>query len=436
MQFHTFKIVETHRHHETYLNDLLTLSVAGTSVRMLPDMRKENDLPDQQQSREERKLKVKTDRNWFWRIIDFINPLRDPSLTVAIVLTFIVDAGQHDPWYWIIVVALVNWVAVRGVVWLVVNFTFASVFLWRRIWWAIRHPRLAWRIMDAVGHEEIVIGGFSSLSEGMLLPDGSNIWSMSPVLGASGIHVIGEIPAGTEIPMLSMSNGQMAPNLAALTGSGIFPGVTSGAMPGMNNQPQMGFPQMNGMRYDNQQTTDGLPQGFPQRPSEEEERLRQQLAIFTRLMDDWMQYTEEKWRTVSDSQLGWKPLRGRWGNWDDIFQDGFAAKTSDPMAKAAQAAGEATTRRFDFSKEKGSAASAVSCFLRDMMTLRQGLEMADSSTGNTPETPSVQPAVQPIQTQYANNPNAMRGGYDNSSPARNSLIRHPSPIYVDADAQK
>ena len=113
MQFHTFKIVETHRHHETYLNDLLTLSVAGTSVRMLPDMRKENDLPDQQQSREERKLTVKTDRNWFWRIIDFINPLRDPSLTVAIVLTFIVEAGQHDPWYWIIVVALVNWVAVR-----------------------------------------------------------------------------------------------------------------------------------------------------------------------------------------------------------------------------------------------------------------------------------------------------------------------------------
>ena len=97
-------------------------------------MRKENDLPDQQQSREERKLKVKTDRNWFWRIIDFINPLRDPSLTVAIVLTFIVEAGQHDPWYWIIVVALVNWAAVRGVVWLVVNFTLASVFLWRRIW--------------------------------------------------------------------------------------------------------------------------------------------------------------------------------------------------------------------------------------------------------------------------------------------------------------
>jgi hypothetical protein len=402
-------------------------------------VRKENDLPDQLQSREERKLEVKTDRNWLWRIIDFINPLRDPSLTVAIVLTFIVEAGQHDPWYWIIVIALVNWVAVRGVVWLVVNFTFASVFLWRRIWWAIRHPHLAWRIMDAVGHEEIVIGGFSSLPEGMLLPDGSNIWSMSPVLGASGIHVIGELPAGTEIPMLSMPNGQMAPNLAALAGnSGFYPGANSDVLPGIANQNTMGFPHVGGNGLAGQQTYTEFPQGFPQRSSQEEDRLRQQLASFTRLMDDWMQFTEEKWRTISDSQLGWKPLRGRWGNWDDIFQDAFAAKTSDPMAKAAQVAGEATTRRFDFSKEKGSAASAVACFLRDMMTLRQGLEMTDTSMGNTPETPSVQPAVEPMQSQYANNPDAMpmRGGLGNASSNRNSLIRHPSPIYVDADAQK
>jgi hypothetical protein len=396
-------------------------------------MRKENDLPDQLQGREERKLKVKTDRNWFWRIIDFINPLRDPSLTVAVVLTFIEEAGQHDPWYWIIVVALVNWAAVRGVVWLVVNFTFASVFFWRRAWWAIRHPRLAWRIMDAVGHEEIVIGGFSSLSEGMLLPDGSNIWSMSPVLGASGIHVIGELPAGTEIPMLNMPNGQIAPDLAAIAGnSGFYPGANSG----ITNQNTMSFPQVGGNGFAGQQTYTGFPQGFPQRSSQEEDRLRQQLASLARLMDDWMQFTEEKWRTVSDSQLGWKPLRGRWGNWDDIFQDAFAAKTSDPMAQAAQVAGEATARRFDFSKEKGSAASAVACFLRDMMTLRQGLEMVDSSMDNTPETPTIQPVVQPIQTQSTNNMNALHGGYGNSSSTRNSLIRHPSPVYVDADAQK
>lgn len=413
------------------------MPIAGASVRILPDIRKVNDLPDQPQSREERKLKVKTDRNWFWRIIDFINPLRDPSLTVAVVLTFIEEAGQHDPWYWIIVVALVNWVAVRGIVWLVVNFTFASVFFWRRAWWAIRHPRLAWRIMDAVGHEEIVIGGFSSLTEGMMLPDGSTLLSMSPVLGASGIHVIGELPAGTEIPMLSMPNGQIAPDLAALAGnSGFYPSTHSGALPGIANQNTMGFPQVGGNAFAGQQPYTAFPHGFPQRSSQEEDSLRQQLATITQLMDDWMQFTEEKWRTVSDSQLGWKPLRGRWGNWDDIFQDAFAAKTSDPMAKAAQTAGEATARRYDFSKEKGSAASAVACFLRDMMTLRQGLEMIEPSMDNTPETPSIQPVVHPTQTPYSTNMNTLRSGFGNSATARNSLIRHPSPIYVDADAQK
>jgi hypothetical protein len=380
-------------------------------------------------------LNENTGRKWFWRIVDFINPLRDPSLTVAAVLTFIEEAGQRDAWYWIILVGLLNWLAVRGVVWLVVNFTFASTFITRRLWWAIKHPRLAWRILDAIGHEEIVIGGLPSLAEGMLLPDGSTILSLSPSFGASGMHVIGEIPAGTEIPMLSMPNGQMAPNLAALAGSGIFPGVTSGVMPSMNNQPQMGFPQVNGMRYDNQQTTDGLPQGFPQRPSEEEERLRQQLAIFTRLMDDWMQYTEEKWRTVSDSQLGWKPLRGRWGDWEDIFQDVYAAKTSDPMAQAAQAAGEATARRFEFSKEKGSAASAVACFLRDMMTLRQGLEMMQTAPENASETPSIQPAVQPSHMQFSGNTGPLKAGLGGSS-TRSSLIRRPAPIYVDADSDK
>jgi len=379
-------------------------------------------------------LKAITDRTWYWRILDFINPLRDPSLTVAAVLTFIEEAGQHDAWYWIIVVALVNWLAVRGVVWLVVNFTFASTFIMRRVWWAIRHPRLAWRILDAVGHEEIVIGGIPGLTEGMLLPDGSTVLSMSPALAASGIQVIGELPAGTEIPLLNMPNGQVAPNFAALTGnSGFFGGSPTGALPGftgMNGQPMpMGFPQIGPDGMISQQTTDGFPQTFPQRPSEEEERLRQQLAAVSRLLDDWMQFTEEKWRTVSDSQLGWKPLRGRWGSWDDIFQDAYAAKTTDPMARAAQVAGEGTTRRFDFSKDKGSAASAVACFMRDMMTLRQGLEIVQSSTNNAGETPNVQPAVQPA---FNNNTNTLRGAFSSASP-RHSLIRRPSPIYVDAD---
>jgi hypothetical protein len=380
-------------------------------------------------------LKAKADRNWFWRIVDFINPLRDPSLTVAVVLTFIEEAGQHDTWYWIVVVALINWLAVRGVVWLVVNFSFASVFIWRRAWWAIQHPRLAWRILDAVGHEEIVIGGLPSLSEGVLLPDGTTVLSMSSGLGASGIQVIGELPAGTEIPMLTMPNGQIVPNLTALAGSAGISGANTGAFPGMTGQPTMGFPHMGGNGFASQQTTDGFPQSFPQRSSEEEERLRQQLAAFTRLLDDWTQFTEEKWRTVSDSQLGWKPLRGRWGSWEDIFQDAFAAKTSDPMAQAAQVAGEATFRRFDFSKEKGSAASAVACFLRDMMTLRQGIEMTQSMLSNAHETPTIQPAVQPRQAQPSGNTNSLRGGFGSSS-ARNSLIRRPSPIYVDADSDK
>ncbi len=376
-------------------------------------------------------------RTWFWRIVDFINPLRDPSLTVAAVLTFIEEVGQPDAWYAIIIVGLLNWLAVRGVVWLVVNFTFASTFISRRVWWAAKHPRLAWRILDAVGHEEIVIGGLPSLSEGIMMQDGTAL--LGPSLGASGIHVIGEIAAGTEVPLLSMPNGQMAPDFASLANTGMFPGLNNGYFNGnssqqsmYSSQQQMGFPQ-----------TDGLPQSFPQRPSEEEERLRQQVAAYARLLDDWIQFTEEKWRTVSDSQLGWKPLRGRWGSWDDIFQDAYAAKTSDPMAKAAQAAGEATARRYDTSKEKGSAASAVACFMRDMMTLRRGFEMVQIvDAERTPETPNGQAAVQPLTKRFAGTQNTSFGngsgvqGTTGGFGPRSSLIRRPAQIFVDADADK
>jgi hypothetical protein len=388
---------------------------------------------------------MKIDRSWFTRILDFINPLRDPSLTVAAVLTFIEEAGQHDAWYWVIVFGLVNWLAVRGIVWLIVNFTFASTFISRRLWWAIRHPRLAWRILDAVGHEEIVIGGLPTIGEGVVLPDGTTI--MSPVLGASGIHVIGELPAGTEVPMLGMPDGTMVPDLSALASSGIFgntgalPGMgTTGMYPGSSQADAgMGFPQMGSSDFTSQPTTDNFPKAFPQRPSAEEERLRQQVAAYARLLDDWIQFTEEKWRTVSDSQLGWKPLRGRWGSWDDIFADAYAAKTSDPMAQAAQDAGDATARRFENAKEKGSAASAVACFLRDMMTLRRGLDMMQRQLEQVEASPSDPSLQQTGSFPSARSSGPLRGtangGFGGNS-LRGPLIRRPSQIFVDADTQK
>jgi hypothetical protein len=245
---------------------------------------------------------------------------------------------------------------------------------------------------------------------------------MNPLLGASGIQIVGELPAGTEIPMLNMPNGQVAPDFGAFGNSGMFPTNTTG----MLQMPGMGFPQMNG--FGGQQNTEGLAH----RSSEEEERLRQQVEAVTRMLDDWMQFTEEKWRTISDSQLGWKPLRGRWNGWDDIFSDAYGARTSDSMAQAAQAAGDANSRRYDYSKEKGSAASAVACFLRDMMTLRQGLNMLNPEQVNTTETPVVQNMYQqPAKTPFSG-PSSLTGRA-NSNGQRNSLIRRPSPVFVDAD---
>lgn len=379
-------------------------------------------------------MKAKTERKWFWRILDLINPLRDPSLTVAAVLTFIEEVGQRDVWYMIILIALLNWIAVRGVVWLIVNFTFASTFIGRRLWWAIKHPRLAWRILDAVGHEEIVIGSMSGFSESVMLSDGSTVM-MNPLLGASGIQIVGELPAGTEIPMLNMPNGQTAPDFSAFGGSGLFP--NTGMLPnsGMMGQPTMNFSQMNTGMFGGQQQTDSYPQAFPQRSSDEEERLRQQIQVLNRMIDDWMQFTEEKWRTISDSQLGWKPLRGRWSGWEDIFQDAYGAKTADPMAQAAQAAGEANSRRFENSKDKGSAASAVACFLRDMMTLRQGLEMQSPDKVSTAETSNYQQAQAQPTMQFGGMSTGPLGSRGGGSPPRNSLIRRPGPVFVDADAQ-
>jgi hypothetical protein len=375
-------------------------------------------------------LKETTGRNWLWRILDFINPLRDPSLTVAAVLTFIEEAGQRNtPWYLIIVIALVNWLAVRGIVWLVVNFTFAAVFIGRRVWWSIRHPHLAWRILDAVGHEEIVIGGNSGLSESIMLQDGTTI--MSPLLGANGIHVIGELPAGTELPMLGMPSGQLpADGYQSFNNNGFFPGAD---FAGQSYQPAGGNAFNNG--FVSAQSTDSLQQNFAQHPSAEEERLREQNVALNRLLEDWMQFTEEKWRAISDSQLGWKPLRGRWGNWDDIFSDAYAAKTSDPMAEAAQRAGEATSRRFETSKEKGSAASAVACFMRDMMTLRRSMDIIQQTGEQVTEAPQAQPHATTAK-RYNNTSGPLFNGASGGTGHRSSLIRKPAQIFVDADAKK
>jgi hypothetical protein len=372
--------------------------------------------------------------------LDFINPLRDPSLTVAAVLTFVEEAGQPDFWYAIILIALVNWFAVRGVVWLIVNFTFASIFIGRRAWWAMQHPRLAWRLLDAIGHEEIVIGNMSSLSESIVLQDGTTI--LSPELGASGIHILGELPAGTELPMLNMPGmSSMQQNPAQLpfnTAGGFFPGSDAFTGNGYNGQPAMNLPQTGQNGFIRSQRTDELPQSFSQHPSKEEERLREQVEAIARTLDDWMQFTEEKWRTVSDSQIGWKALHGRWSNWDDIFQDVYSAKTSDPIAEAAELAGDATGRRFETAKEKGSAASAVACFMRDILTLRRGLEMIQQHLEPHTETHNVRSAGKlsraPRFTSSTTSPSLTNTPSDQKP--RNTLIRRPAPIFVDADTNK
>jgi hypothetical protein len=379
-------------------------------------------------------LEEKTGRKWPKRILDFINPLRDPSLTVAAVLTFIEEANQNNPWYLIIVIALINWLAVRGIVWLVVNFTFASVFISRRVWWSVKHPHLAWRILDAVGHEEIVIGGNSGLSDSIMLQDGTTI--MSPLLGANGIHVIGELPAGTELPMLGMPGGQMpGDGMQPFNGSGFFPGAGDFS-PNGYGQPAMNYQPAGNNTYNNEFVSPQSTDGFPQRPSQEEEHLRQQVAALNRLLEDWVQFTEEKWRTISDSQLGWKPLRGRYGNWDDIFQDAYAAKTSDPMAEAAQSAGEATSRRYETSKEKGSAASAVACFMRDMMTLRRSLDMVQQTNSNISDTPKEQPNLQQNGRFGGQNSGSLFNSPSGGTSPRSTLIRRPTQIFVDADSKK
>lgn len=253
-------------------------------------------------------------------LLGLINPIRDPSLLVAIILTVIEEGGSaKTPVEWLLL-GLLNWVAVKGALWLLVNFAFSFVYLSRKAIWAARHPRLAWRLLDAMGTEEIIIGG--------LRPD-----------------------------MFTNEDGSLHEGQLAYAGipSGYFPQGALG--PGY------------GRGYDDGQDGYEDYQRYGREPvpsmrlDERSEELAEQLAAYTRLFMDWMAFTEEKWRAVSDSQLGWKPLRGRWNGWEEIYRDSFAA---DELR-----APDTIIRRFDNAQSKGSAASAVACFMRDLDMLRQ-----------------------------------------------------------------
>src|SRR5579885_1835457 len=304
-------------------------------------------------------------------LLGLINPLHDPSLTVAIILTVIIELGSQDSMAGIAFRFVLDWVAVKAIVWLVVNFAFATVFLARKVIWALKNPKLAWRVLDALGTEDIIVGPIREL----LGQEGGMALNENGVLGA-------------------------LPALGGLTG-------------GMQMLPQGPMYEDRPPSYDSQYRDD--------QAMEELNQLRETLATYARMVADWSASTDEKWRTVSDSQLGWKPLRGRWSSWDEIYADTFATHTSDPVAqRAAQAAAEATSRRFENARDKGSAASAVACFLRDLETLRQGLSMLDL----------------PEELQINNPANSgvlpIPGNRGNTA-ARIPLIRRPAQMYVDAE---
>ncbi len=264
-------------------------------------------------------------------ILGVLNPVRDPSLLLAILLTVLFEGSAGDPpWRW--AVTFVGWwIAVKSFIWMFVNLFFSSVYLWRKAGWVFRNPRLAWRLLDALGTEEIIIGG--------LRPD-----------------------------MFATEDGSLhAGAMASMAAAPGWYGGAAGYMPPPAQYDQGGY---GGYEQAPYQRSTG-------RPDATVDQLRQLMSTYARLISDWTEFTEEKWRTVSDSQLGWKPLRGRWNGWDEIYADSWAANTDDPMARAAAAAGEAMARRFNNAREKGSAASSVACFLRDLDTLRQSLMMLD-----------------------------------------------------------
>lgn len=267
------------------------------------------------------------------RLFNLINPLRDPSFTVAIVLTFIVATGGAHQIYQVVLIFLAAWLAVKSAVWFFVNTLFSLGFIARKSWWVMRHPRLSWRLLDALGTEEIIVGG---LHPDMFMAEGG---MQEAQIG----QFVAPVPRGY------------------------------GAPPAYDDRYNA---------YDAYSAAPASPESYA-----EQERLQLVLQTYEQLIFDWVTFTEEKWRAVSDSQLGWKPLRGRWSSWDEIYGDSYAARTNDRMATAAARAGEALRQRFENARGRGSAASSVACFLRDLDTLRQSLNLLtlpdDRQTGYT-----------------------------------------------------
>ena len=308
------------------------------------------------------------------RLLDLINPLRDPSFTVAIVLTFILATSQSYPKPIILVIFLVSWLAVKSAVWFVVNTIFSLGFIARKGWWVVRHPRLAWRLLDALGTEEIIVGG---LHPDMFVTDNGQMQ---------------EAQVGRMVPAMPQ-RGYTGP---------IF------------NDQYNDYPSQ---AYGNQNYTNNSAEIASYR--NELDRLQNVLGMYEHMIYDWVQFTEEKWRAVSDSQLGWKPLRGRWNSWDEIYSDSYAARTNDRLARAAAAAGEALRQRFENARGRGSAASSVACFLRDLDTLRQSMILATGSgaeeqpgygnTGYTPQ-PSAPSASRTGKTPIIRDPRIVDAG--------------------------
>jgi len=304
-------------------------------------------------------------------ILGLLNPIHDPSLVVAIILTVIESAGSGNaPWQWALF-GLLNWIAVKALIWLLVNFFFSFIFLSRKAWWVFRNPRLAWRLLDALGTEEIIIGG--------LRPD---MFATED----GGLH-----------------EGQLG--VAGLGAPGYYGGAPLGAGYAQNYNEGGLYPDMNEERYG------AYARGaqFSERLSQQGEELQELMSSYSKLIGDWMGYTEEKWRAVSDSQLGWKHLRGRWNGWDDIYQDVWAYSSD-----AAQSTSETVARRFDNARTKGSAASSVACFLHDVDCLRQSL----------------------IELEGGVAPDAQRMGGVNSQSVSQRTAKAPiirNPMIVDAD---